>query len=119
MSAYLTTPLNSNTSWPLSFSSIALTTAWSKRHTLHGYARQTSADLCAEEGVGQNRVADVAVAESDELEIIDGDDVTCRENDVVHTVHVDERRAADAAGKDPFASKENWMPGSDKNGGGV
>jgi hypothetical protein len=90
-SAYLTTPLNANTSWPLSFSSIARTTAWSKRHTPHGYERQTSADLCAEEGVGQNRVVDVAVAESDELEIVDVDDVTCRENNVVHRVHVDER----------------------------
>ncbi len=61
----------------------------------------------------------VAVAESDELEIVDGDDVTCRENDVVHRVHVDERGAADAAGKAPFASEENWVPGCDKNGGGV
>jgi hypothetical protein len=119
MTAYLTTPLNVNTSWPLSFSSIALTTAWSKRHTPHGYARQTSANLCTEEGVGQNRVAAVAVAESDKLKIVDGDDVTCREYDIVHTVHVDGRGAANAAGKAPFASEENRVPGRDKNGGGV
>jgi hypothetical protein len=64
-------------------------------------------------------VGDVAVAESNELEIVDGDDVTGRENDVVHRVHVDKRRAADAAGKAPFSSEENWVPGRDKNGGGV
>lgn len=69
--------------------------------------------------MGQNRVADVAVAESDEFEIVDDDDVSCREHDVVHTVHVNGGGAANVGGKAPFSSEENRVPGRDKNGSGV
>ncbi len=69
--------------------------------------------------MGQNRVTAVAMAESDELEIVDDDDVTCRKHDIVHTVHVDGGGAANAAGKAPFSSEKNRVPGRDKNGSGV
>ena len=78
-------------------------------------ARQTRADLRAEKSVGQHRVAVVAVAESDELKTVDDDHVTCREHDVVHTVHVKGGWAANAAGKAPFASKEDGMPRRDNS----
>ena len=80
-------------------------------------ARHTRADLRAEESVRQHRVHVVAMAESDELKTVDDDHVTCREHDVVHTVHVKGGWAANAAGKAPFASKENGMPRRDKSRG--
>ena len=79
--------------------------------------RQTTADLRAEESVRQNRVAVDAVAESDELKIVDDNHVTCREHDIVNIVHVDGGRAANAAGKAPFAIRENGMPRRDKSRG--
>jgi hypothetical protein len=60
-------------------------------------------------------VAAVAVGESDELDAVDDDHVTCREHNAVHAVHVKGGGAADAAGKAPFASKKNRVPRRDKN----
>jgi hypothetical protein len=76
---------------------------------------QTCADLRAEESVRQHWVAAVAVGESDELDTVDDDHVTCREHDVVYAVHVKGGGAVDAAGKAPFAIEKNRVPRRDKN----
>ena len=114
MRVYLTTPLTVTMPWPLSLRSKARTTAWLVCHVLYQNWPNNSY-LRAEESVCQYRVAVVAMAESDELKTVDDDHVACREHDVVNTVHVEGGGAANAAGKAPFAIKENGMPRRDKS----
>ena len=77
---------------------------------------KTSANLGAEEGVGENGMCVVAVAERDELEAINGEHVTGREHEVVHAVHVEGAGGGDATGEGPSAGHEYRMPGGDERG---
>ncbi len=63
----------------------------------------------------QNRVVVDAVAESDEVQAVDDDDVVGRKNYVIHEVYEEGRGAADAARKSPIAGKMNRVPRRDKS----
>jgi len=66
--------------------------------------------LGAKEGVCKDRVADNAVAECDELKIIDEEYMARVEHDIVHAGHVDGARGDDVAGENPVAVNAQRVP---------
>ncbi len=83
---------------------------------LHTACRSARQHLRAEEGVSENGVDGVAVAEGDEGEAVDADDVARRKHNVVNAAHVEGRGCSNSAREGPSAGYANRMPRGNKHG---
>jgi hypothetical protein len=80
--------------------------------TARASARQ---HLRAKEGVSENGVGGVAVAERDEGQAVDAHDVTRRKHDVVNAAHEEVRGCRNAARECPGAGYADRMPRCNKH----
>ena len=80
--------------------------------TARASARQ---HLRAEEGVGENGVGGVAVAQGDEGEAVDAYNMARRKHDVVHAAHVEGSGCGNAAREGPAAGYADRMPRGNKH----